>query len=209
MNPLAFCSKNPEREELSKPWRIGEWNYASNGIIVVRWKGDTYCESNPFSPDRADAMFDSAQNRVITKVPVPVTADGMKTCPECAGTKQVYICNRCHGEGLIMAECSECEHSYNKPCPSCNNMVLTTESINSTSQPCRVCNATGRIRDTDVWTQIGKARVAHYSLHLIKQEIPDAWIEDAQLDDGPVQFGSADGTIEGLVMPLFRWRAVK
>ena len=115
-----FCALNDDpRTYLQKPWRDGEWMYATNGHICVRvpFDGTADMPTRDRHPD-TDALFRKwAAAKTEGFEPLPSVAAGT-VCDACHGRKLFKCdeCESCKGEGAfpwhgLMYDCKWCEGS--------------------------------------------------------------------------------------------------
>lgn len=102
-----FCERNGFRLWMTEPFGIGEYTYASNGVILVRvprsdWPSvDLPSEVLPASfPRILKWLYDSP-----AMAPIPAIPPGpfYEKCLWCAGSGEVEYdeCEECDGEGVI------------------------------------------------------------------------------------------------------------
>ncbi len=144
INLQRFCAVPgiDEREYLHRPWRDGDWTYATNGHVIVRTRefDDTVADKHSRSPARAVEMFAEWHNKHghIAMKPMPElphaqrckVCDGAEhfmsvKCPDCDGGMFVhgaheYECQNCGdspiGVGFVVGTGSEAKR---RPCESC------------------------------------------------------------------------------------------
>ena len=106
---MQFCERNAMRVWLAEPFGIGEYTYASNGVILVRvprsdWpSADLPSEVLPASFPQVLEWLDGSP----AMAPLPAIPPGpyYETCFMCGGSGEVdYDCCGDH-----IGECNECE----------------------------------------------------------------------------------------------------
>jgi len=103
---MKFCS--PDRSNITEPFSIGKFTYATNGHILIRVPLIPEILFNPKSPNPETSVFSKTPNPVewfdIPAVKKP-ELEKTVTCWECGGTG-IADCPTCGKPGH---ECDECD----------------------------------------------------------------------------------------------------
>lgn len=113
MDLQKYCSDDPYRPNLAKPFSVGEFTYATNGHIMVRVpRRDDIPEQNQKLKDTLDrtfsdlpkATFSEFRHKPLPNIPAAELVDcsscdgrgNEHDCPDCSCT-----CDECNGSGKI------------------------------------------------------------------------------------------------------------
>ena len=104
---MQFCERNAMRVWLAEPFGIGEYTYASNGVILVRVPWSVW--PSYYLPEEArPASFPTVMEWLDgspAMAPLPAIPPGpfYEKCLWCAGSGEVEYdeCEECDGEGVI------------------------------------------------------------------------------------------------------------
>jgi hypothetical protein len=118
MNLDVFCDPNVARFDLSIPWVIGDWKYATNGIIAVRIPADTpEVHQETKRPDAAKLFLDFP-----------------KCCKPWPSLEHEEVeCRECTGCGMLLEECEHCDG------------FGTRVAKNNRKIKCKLCKGRGKI----------------------------------------------------------------
>ena len=97
-----FCSKDPMRPNLRKPFSRGKFTYATDGRIAVRVPriADVPEQETP-NPEKLFEEYFKDVPRGTIEVTVPEIKDDWQACRECDGSGKEHDCPDC--------TCGECE----------------------------------------------------------------------------------------------------
>lgn len=136
-----FVSTDPYRSNLTTPWTIDEFTYATCGRTAVRVPGEIDIDEEEAAKSRPNIthhVFGKLNTSggvwfPVSKIENPIIK---VKCSDCLGTGNGYgQCAECLGEGEI--ECSECEHI--NECRTCGG----TGQIRMPGKQCEHCSGTG------------------------------------------------------------------
>lgn len=109
INLNSFCSTDPERPYLHKPWSVGKFSYATNGHIAIKVPRRDDVPENDKAPDLQGTLDKIDWSQPFAPAPafdVPLgwmtectRCDGRGTehdCPDCA-----CGCVKCRGTGQV------------------------------------------------------------------------------------------------------------
>lgn len=112
LNLSVFCSTDPVRPYLHKPFSRGEWTYATNGHICVRVprRLDAPEQDNPNAEKLFDTISASAM-RLLRSIAFPELIS--RECECCGGRGTVHDCpdcacdcESCGGDGEVQEKAS-------------------------------------------------------------------------------------------------------
>jgi hypothetical protein len=171
-----FCASDLDsREYLRKPWRAGEWVYATNGHFAVRVPAADFPDvaEEPKAPNKVSALFDahSQPGEWLSLPQVPA----LRACLSCGGKRFQFAvkCEDCDEEGEFKHgdhyyACKNCEDSLRGP-----GWLSAAESEpGATRRGCDACYGFGYRHGSDVgYAFIGgisydEAYVAFLAAHL-------------------------------------------
>lgn len=89
-----FCSTDPGRPALLRPWAVGDKAYASNGHIIVRVRSRADIPESDAAPN-APKLFEAHAVTDLSPVRISLPAPAEKECDDCDGG-QVHSCPTCH-----------------------------------------------------------------------------------------------------------------
>jgi hypothetical protein len=150
MKPIdlqPFCSTNPHRPNLRRPWTYNGFTYATDARICIRVP---LLPLNPVDPSQptppqaiSAAKFFAPLAELFTHpatpIPLPLPEPIFEKCTSCDGQGHLGPCPDCKGEGVHT--CSECEHE--RDCRECDARGLVPDSAGTTD--CDACQSTGKI----------------------------------------------------------------
>lgn len=152
-----FCAQaDDEREYLRKPFKRGEFVYATNGHIGVRVPADglTADELPADKLPQLEALLSRPAPGPLKSLAVPIAAK----CLACKGRRTVELgfCKDCAGQGGF----DHCGLMYD--CKNCDGQGWTdnySDDDRVEDRPCEACLGLGRQRDRDVVDGVGFQRV--------------------------------------------------
>jgi hypothetical protein len=156
------CSTDPYRRNIHRPWRAGEWVYATDGHVLVRVPVGLAPEVGPWvCPENATKLEDRPPNAPgldryleyapAAWLPMPsLPAQKMETCDICEGLGRYVICADCDGSGAV--EWRRGRHDYSAECQECDGHGKYGSE--DTGAPCEQCGGTGRVSADDPRTII-------------------------------------------------------
>ena len=106
---FCFCGSRPERPELSQPFSIGEWTYATNGHVMVRVPRRADIPENPAAPAKVTTLFEESAPRARYKpaptfeLSEPYEWEETIPCLQCEGMGRKHQCPDCE------CECAACD----------------------------------------------------------------------------------------------------
>lgn len=149
-----FCSVDPWRTGISKPFSWDNHTYATDGRILIRtdriegaFEPDltnprAHISTVPPLPDRLREVI-AGNNELLTDVIYPPGWQDIKPevrgCHECGGKGHFKECRTCKGFGYIECEC--CEHQ--KKCQDCDGHG---QIASEKGEVCEDCNGTGEVK---------------------------------------------------------------
>jgi hypothetical protein len=138
------ATKHDPRQYLRKPWKRGEWVYATNGHLCVRVPADSM-------PDVAECSKAPPAQNLFQKHIEQRECDFLLMPP----LKAVNPCKTCDGKGVVMArECSSCDDGtfdrdgYTYDCQFCEGSAagpgwVETHGEHGELRPCNTCDGLG------------------------------------------------------------------
>jgi hypothetical protein len=119
---LKFCARPSDpREHLQKPFRVGEWVYATDGRAAVRVPANAcpdvteIADPNATGPKAIGGLFDRAIAFPGDFMQIPALGDVLR-CRACRGAGKLWVseCPDCDGEGSFWHgrqkyDCQNCE----------------------------------------------------------------------------------------------------
>lgn len=138
-----FCASEFEmRSWMHKPFRIGEWAYATNSHWMARMPaadlGHLSDNDTPKAAANAVAMFAAARFDLLQ----PMPHIDCPSCPACTGSGRVtwVTCIHCRGKGITGKGChaSECLH-----CGGYGKTAQPAQAEDKTAHACWHCAGTG------------------------------------------------------------------
>lgn len=142
---MRFCANdNDAREYLRKPWKHGEWVYATNGHLCVRVPATTMPDATECdkAPPAHNLFTKHIEQRECEFLPMPKMAPLLK-------------CSACYGKGYVFArKCPSCadgtfdHYGMTYDCLYCENSKagpgwVDSEDENATRRPCDSCDGLG------------------------------------------------------------------
>jgi hypothetical protein len=206
-----FCATEADdREHLWKPWKDGDWVYATNGHIACRVPAANRPDitARPDKAPDAAAQFARAlarEGNFLVMPPVPP----LPKCLECDGTGRVRAikCTDCKdGEfqhGHYTYECKNCENSAAGPGWEQLFDDAHAKQPHEVQRPCQPCDARGYVLKGKAML-MGEALYSPAYLALFAA-LPQARIRPGDKADTPKAIAALvlfDGG-QGLVMPRF------
>lgn len=186
-----FVAKIDSRETLLKPFRIGDFVYATNGHWCARVpaEGIEAGDATDKHPKNIEGLFDKAPTEGF--MPLPDVPDP-GACMSCKGRGfgRNDECDACDGDGSFW------HHDHNYDCKSCNgNGDIFTPSA-SKNDPCPHCYGHG-VESNTGGTKVGEATFSNRYLWLLRK-LPGIEIAPGESEKAArIRF---DGG-EGLLMP--------
>jgi len=127
-----WCGENTGHYDLSQPFVVGGWKYATDGCALIRVPTDE--PDTPESrkvPRRAGEMIEDIPRE--SKWPKAKYESSYGECPDCEdGIVGAVQCSECDGEGEI--HCDHCGHDAT--CENC-------DGHGRTGRKCKRCNGGG------------------------------------------------------------------
>lgn len=142
---MRFCANElDEREYLRKPWKHGEWVYATNGHVCVRVPAATMPDvaENAKAPAAHNLFTKNLEGRQCDFLLMPKIAAPMK-------------CHGCNGRGAVMArKCPSCtdgtfdHYGHTYECLNCEDSAggsgwIEADSADAVARPCAWCDGLG------------------------------------------------------------------
>lgn len=187
-----FCTAKDFKYALSKPFRVGDYVYATDGRGAIRLPADMLPDAATEGkfPPVLDLPW-GVTGKVEHPIPSAISAQ-VVPCESCRGdgTQHEKECPECYGVGDV--ECSQCGHMA--MCDRCYGRGTVSGDRKS---PCIQCDGTGE-KVNDVARRIGD-KTYFYERMLRRARAADAetiWIGKP---DAPAYFRA--GKVEGLIMP--------
>ena len=209
-----FCSSDhsvsqSNRYFLSIPWIKDGYQWASDGVIIVRVRTDQPdSELQPLFPENSFQVLKPYDKTLIEnmkfELPVQIVEKVTKQCSQCKGLGEITEeeCTNCHGSGEC--ECGNC--GWEHDCGYCGGTGRETphpDEVLEDGKMCSECNGDGSL-DNSVVEHHGQFIAGKY-YNMIK-DLPDVLLqvvpEEDILTSTPVYFSFEGG--EGLVMPRRR-----
>lgn len=192
-----FCAD--DRYQLSEPWSVDQYTYASNGHVLVRVarRDDAPEKENALNVAQLWEAFDEKADFVgLPKTP----AFTVTRCLHCRGSGAVVQCIECDGEGTL-----ECDLGHDHECEECQGEGEQPATLieNEGSKPCDECGGEGRIPDLDKGFSAGVALPNGVSITLkyliLLNSLPGIrWNLNEGLEQAPIHFVFDGGA--GLLM---------
>lgn len=153
-NMMRFAATYDDpREYLRKPWRDGEWVYATNGHVCIRVRGDKVDKELPVRDKHPDAaaMFTKYEGLLPAALHTLPALPEAKKCQACEGRGWHWAkkCESCDGEGTFM------RHGYEYNCQACEDepvepgWALSSER-SGTRKDCAHCYGRGYERNQEL-----------------------------------------------------------
>jgi hypothetical protein len=101
INLEMFCSSDPSRPVLARPFSIGLWSYATNGHILVRVPRRDDVAENPEAPNAAHFYETAKKPRRYEPLPKLELAEPFEW-------EEQLECWRCLGKGKAHHFCPDC-----------------------------------------------------------------------------------------------------
>lgn len=122
INLLPFCSTNPARPTCMAPFSIGEFTYATDGVIAVRVPRRADVPEVEKAPDARRVFFDVGADTFVAppvkKLPKPKSEE----CYSCDGNGKAHDCPNCNcacatccGTGRVSSDRNVCVTIKEKP----------------------------------------------------------------------------------------------
>lgn len=137
---LPFCSTDELRENLLKPFSVGEFTYATDGRIAVRVPRlpDVGEIEKPVGVER---LFREGYKPTAPAHEIPELTFRDLECKMCEGNGKIRKCYDCDGEGE-----RECDMGHTHKCDTCDGDGGFA-SDSEKGEPCFKCGGTGKIPD--------------------------------------------------------------
>lgn len=144
---LPFCSRERHRSNLSYPFVIGDFTYATNGHVAVRVPGEHGVPATEKAPRSIIGMFEEAEARSFRPfVPVEAPQIVRDVCADCRGRGFTTQCAVCEGEGEHTCDDDRCGCTHE--CGNCSGRgVLPAKDGDSGALSCDGCSGDGRLED--------------------------------------------------------------
>lgn len=191
---ISVCDDN--RPQLRKPFKQGDYIYASNGKMAVRKKSSADFDTDDVSEVKMDILpwDDFNKEWKWTEVPAVTKESAMMVCRTCKGKKFIALCPECNGEGDI-----ECNLGHMHDCERCNRKGIVDDGKLDTV--CDRCDGVGT-EHSDSTLLVGRQLFLCWQLYLIQSVFGKITIADKK-EMYPIPFKVCDD-IEGLIMPTRR-----
>jgi len=125
-----FCSDRGEIHDMSEPYTIGAYTYASSNHIAVRVPVIREIMDNCEAPETDKLAWHHAKANQFGPLP-DYSLDQADPCQLCLGTGLVKACPECEGEGLVVLENDY--HTYTAEsdfvCPDCEGQKLDLDFV--------------------------------------------------------------------------------
>lgn len=196
-----FCSLDPHRSNISKPWSVGEHTIATNGHVMVRVPRLPDVPENPAAPDITKVLDIAAPPDDMRPLPEFTMPSGAR-CQECLGKGRSYACPECDGEGSRI--CNACDHE--RDCDDCDGTgrVVMAPGKDAVPETCAPCYGEGIVYGGTPYLYLSPIFCisARYATWL--RELPGLRLSFASSAAGdnarPVPFVFDGG--DGLIMPV-------
>lgn len=135
---IKFC--DPARPHIAQPFTIGEYTYATNGVVAVRVPKIDEVPENPNAPFNVTKLVDnalSAAGGVLHGMPT-VPPPNTEPCSHCKGEGGFTGCIDCHGNGY-----QECDLGHEHTCEKCSGNGRKANPVGE--EKCEDCNGSGRV----------------------------------------------------------------
>jgi hypothetical protein len=156
------CSTDPYKRHQHRPWRVGEWVYATDGHVLVRVSAEFAPEVGPFvapveparweetAPD-CEALLAAAAHDPSDVLPMPdLPPIRMVKCNTCDGMGRYKVCDECDGTGRV--EWDSGRHTYDAECQECDGRQ--GNGCQEGGVECEDCGGTGSVPDDNSNTLI-------------------------------------------------------
>lgn len=185
----------PLKSDISRPFVVGDWLYATNGVICVR------CETPPawdvpcakWVVRNAAKMFEAITNRVEATPLRPVNGP----CCWCNGVGKMpdHDCRECEGEGTQDVEDCDCPYCCGEhPCEDCDG---TGEIL---AGDCKACEGLGVTSPDDRHEMTPGYEIARKYAKLLNDMGATAYLPISLRSLDPMYFTFPGG--EGVLMPM-------
>jgi hypothetical protein len=187
---MKFCSDtDTDRFNLSVPWSIGDFTYASNGHIIVRVPRLADIESN--AGPKVDDLFHADPPAWFHLSGLSLPEIEIKECSTCGGKGKDCECPECNGAGEI--EFDNMRSRYTVEC-------LTCGGFGNIKDDCLDCSGKGTIEIEKPYPF--KIGTSHFQVIYLRwlAELPNCSIGPSPdpLKPAPFRFDGGDG----LLMPM-------
>ena len=186
INLQRYCANDSDpRGYLWKPWRVGEWVYATNGHLAVRVPTADFPDAaeNYKAPQRIAGLFahafDGLEAPDFSAMP---ELPKLIKCLACKGTGRLHSikCPDCDDDGEFVHgrntyECKECVDDPAGP----GRLACAHGAEGSKEQACEYCLGLGYQSLENGHTKIGDADYSAVYLHMLG-ELPDCRIRPGE-----------------------------
>jgi len=186
-----FVAKVDSRECLLKPFRIGEFVYATNGHWIARVPGDGLQADDITDkhPKNVEALFDAAPTEGFMPLPKVKNPGVCMTCKG-KGFGTTRQCGNCGGRGSFEQD------GYDYECQSCDGEGEIFSASTGGPDACPHCYGLG-VPDNSGGTKVGAITYANRYLWLLRK-LPAIQIAPGQPEKSArLRFKGG----EGLLMP--------
>ena len=169
------------REHLRKPWRAGEWVYATNGHLAVRVPAASFpdAQENAKAPTTIGDLFARAfDSKAPSDFRLMPDLQPLKKCGWCKGKGRMHSikCPDCDDDGEFMHghhtyTCQECEHDPAGP----GRLECSPGDEGANETACSACYGLGYQSRDNGRTNIGDAHYSTVYLHMLA-ELPQVAI---------------------------------
>jgi hypothetical protein len=210
INLSAFCLKDQDRHystsrsviaAMMRPWRDGDWVYATNGKSAVRVPAtpETLAQI-PDAPEGAESLTPppvasmmQALDFSLCTAPLPSLRPDPRGVPREAPCDDCGTCEACGGEGTCL--CSQCENEHD--CGQCDGKGTVCAT-----KDCKTCRGEGVIREERWKTQpVGSRWFSCQLLEILHRELRGILYSPDGDRNTPLIFTASDG-VQGMAMPL-------
>ena len=186
-----FCNKDKYRRNISTPFSIGDYTYATNGHVIIRVDKVESIGSveNSLNPE---TLLTWDHSKIKEWLPLPeYSIDISDKCRYCRGTGKSEECSECEDEGFV--EFSNSHNNYEVECKTCEGFgTVVSEDI-----PCDNCGESGFNLNSPINFKDKKVNVRY--LELIK-DLTSIALSPAGDPVEPIRFKFYDGC--GFIMPM-------
>jgi hypothetical protein len=189
---MSFCAKDSsaQRTYLHKPFRLGEFIYATNGHVAIRIPDDGTIQAEDIEKVKSIGNYFSDVNGKYVAIPELPAAE---SCSHCYGTgkgKPKTECDECDGDG----EFRHGSHYYE--CKECDGEG-SIEADEGVGENCEYCNGTGEQRHQPI--KVGKSYFNR--MYLVKiSTLPNLKFCNPKSENDFCNFIFDGG--EGCIMPI-------
>lgn len=132
----AFCSRDPFRTNLARPFTIGVWTYAATGHIAIRVPRRDDVPENPEAPKAIVSLFEPGDRLSYAPLSVALPEPKNIRCAACRGRGHGDACGECHGTGEHQCDCEHCQER----CGGCGGTGITFSAGTIEENERKVCD---------------------------------------------------------------------